>query len=123
MLYLFKRRLRQMSRNLQSDSSRNPGSDPIPDADAAKIVKEQSLVLPNFRARRTSQSYLNACTLKRVPEISRIKQASLARQFLENLIKLKRQGQQNGLLILGLVSLYPKLASSVLELYLSPSDS
>lgn len=114
----FKRRLGQMPRDLHGDSPWNPGSDQIPDTAPAEVVKEQSLVLPNSRARLHSQSYLNACSLKRLPQISCIEKSSLTRQFLESFIELKRQGQQNRLLILGLVPLDPKLESSLFGLYL-----
>jgi hypothetical protein len=89
-----------------------------------KVVKKQALVLPNFGPGLDFQSYLNACSLKRLPQVSRIKHPSLARQFLENLnfIQLKRQGQQNRLLILGLVAFDPKLESSFFTLYLRPRD-
>jgi hypothetical protein len=104
------------------DSPRNPGSDQVPDAAPAKVVKEQSLVLPNVRTRLPSQSYLNACSLKRLPQISCIKHSALTRQFLESLIELKRQGQQNWLLILGLVPLDPKLKSCLFRFDLGPRD-
>src|ERR1700733_6903373 len=50
----------------------------------------------------------------RLRHVSCIEHPSLPRQFLENLnfIQLKRQGQQNRLLILGLVAFDPKLESS-----------
>jgi hypothetical protein len=84
-----------------------PGSDEISDAAPAEVVKEQALILPNLRTCLYSQSYLNACSLKRLPQVSCIKQFPFARQFLENFIQLKRQGQQNRLLILGLVPFDP----------------
>jgi hypothetical protein len=43
--------------------------------------------------------------LKRLPQLSCVENLSGARQFLENFVELKRQRQQNRLLILGLVPL------------------
>jgi hypothetical protein len=87
----------QMPRNPHGDSPWNPGPDEIPDSAPAK---KQALVVPNFGPGLDSQSYLNACSLKRLPQVSCIKHPSLPRQFLENSIRPKRQGQQNRVLIL-----------------------
>src|SRR5580658_1605493 len=82
-----------MPRNPHGDSPWNPGPDEIPDSAPAK---KQALVVPNFGPGLDSQSYLNACSLKRLPQVSCIKHPSLPRQFLENSIRLKRQGSRIG---------------------------
>jgi hypothetical protein len=97
--------LREMSRDLHGDVSRNTGTDQIPNAAPPKVVNQQALVLPNFRTSLHSQSYLNACGLKRlpqVPQVPSIEHRAFRRQAFHRLGKLDRKGQEDRLVVLDL---------------------
>src|SRR6266478_928757 len=105
-----------MPGNLHRDPSRDAGSDEIPDPAAAKVVNQQALVLPNFRACLHSQSYLNAGGLKSLAQVPSVEHLPLPGQAAELFSQLNRKGKENWLFILRLPSLQTKQHASILKL-------
>src|SRR6266513_1640149 len=106
------RGLGQMPRNLHGDVSRNTGSNEIPDPASTKIMNQQALILPNLGACLDSQSYLNACGLKSLPQIPSIEHPAFRRQVLDHFVEFNWKGEENRLLVLCLVPHQTELCSS-----------